>query len=823
MEIILKIIAVPLLFFLPGWITLFAFGGGKAAIGRLQYIEVLFLRTLISVLVTSIFGLAIAIAVAGWFSLANLTAVVFLYSIALTLVFRRRICRIPYSEKFIDSSLVILLLIAIAAGVLYFRPFEHILGGRDPGVYVNTGVNIANTGALKIYDPLLDSIDPADQRPFYHIRNGLLQKYSAFPVDDPAKGTISPYFYHMYPTWIAIFTVLFGIKGSLYVNAAFGILSLIAVYLLSKRLFDPAVGILAALILSINIAQVWLARYPTTEIFCQFLIMSGLYTTALFTKERGKLYGVIGALSFGTAFLTRFDVLLLLPPIFALFYCRSYKRIETRDLFFIVPFALLMLLGIVYDWTIARKPTMVILASFKSIMSATSLLTLAVSAVALLGAIRLVPGKIKSIVSGLFCDRRWWRYLIMALIILLAIYAYFLRPHLSESENAANFVQLGWFLSPVGLALALAGVILYLHDGADRNNILFFLIAIFVSSFFIYRKMIFPQYMWAVRRFVPVVVPSLVIFGSYAIYRIGTGIKKFGKPLAVVCTVTVVAFSFIKGAQSFRHTDYKGAINFSREVSARFSGDDIIVCENDWLATPLQYFFNKKTLQVSGQKREKCAHILNVMKNWLEKGGRVYYISNGQHLVTAELDFVLVDKIKFDSSFLKGSKRFPKTIKPFAPEVKIFQIRPYEDREAANSATDVTIDIGYNAFGLGEGFSGRRTSRDENGDVCSYRWIKQEAELIIPWFGDDVSSRLVLRASSGTKDEAVTVVLKILVDGQDVGEVDVSSGFNEYEILIPGGSVQSESKHRAKLTLATSMLDEKQKETVQLDWIRIYQ
>ena len=821
MEIILKIIAVPLLFFIPGWITLFAFGGGKRAIARLQYLEVLFLRTLISVIVSSICGLVIA--VAGWFSLEILTAVLFLYSSVLTLLFRRRIFKIPYSEKIVDSTLVILLVIAIVAGVLYFRPFEHILGGRDAGVYINTGVNIANTGELKIHDPLLDSMDPADQRPFYHIRNGLLQKYSAFPIDDPAKGTISPYFFHMYPTWIAIFTLLFGIKGSLYVNAAFGILGLVAVYLLSKRLFNSTVGILATLILSINIAQVWLARFPTTEIFCQFLIMSGLYSTALFTKERGRLYGVIAALCFGTAFFTRFDVLLLLPPIAALFYCRSYQRIETRDLFFMVPFALLMLLGIVYDWTIARKPTMVILGSFKNIMSTTTLLVLAISAVAVLGATRLVPTKIKSSVSSLFRNRRWWRYLIMALVILLAIYAYFLRPHLSESENAANFVQLGWFLSPIGLVLALAGVVLCLHDGLDKDNLLFFLVAIFVSCFFIYRKMIFPEYMWAIRRFVPVVVPSFVIFSSYALYRIAAANTKFGKPLAVVCTVAMVAFSLIKGAQSFCHTDYKGAINFGREVSERFSDDDIIVCETDWLATPLQYLFNRNTLQVSGQNPKKCAHILKVMKNWLEKGERVYYISNGQHLVTAELDFVLVDKIKFDSTFLKGSKRFPKIIKPFAPEVKIFEVRPYQAREGTIPAKDVTIDIGYNVFGLVRGFSGRRTLRDKNGAVCSYRWIKQQAELIIPWFGDDVSSRLVIRASSGAGDEAKTVSMKILVDGQHVGKIDVSSGFKEYEIQIPGGSVQSNRKQRAKLTLATGMIDENREETVQLDWIRIYQ
>ena len=36
---------------------------------------------------------------------------------------------------------------------LYFPPAEWVLGGRDPGVYTNEGVRIAQTGSLKTADP----------------------------------------------------------------------------------------------------------------------------------------------------------------------------------------------------------------------------------------------------------------------------------------------------------------------------------------------------------------------------------------------------------------------------------------------------------------------------------------------------------------------------------------------------------------------------------------------------------------------------------------------------------------------------------------------
>jgi len=820
METVLTIIVIPVIFVIPGWLTWYAFCGNRNSSARLNIIELMFLKILISIIIVSVFSLLLA--VVGWFSLNLLVVFTALYNIILIICFRKSIFRFGFSGAVFDVTVLLLLIILIVAGTLYLRPFEYILGGWDPGVYVNTGINIAKTGAIRIYDPLLDSMDPAEQRPFYHIRGGLLQKYSAFPIDDPARGTIIPYFYHMYPVWIAVFTVLFGIMGSLYVNAVFGMLCLLAVYLLCRTLFNRAVGILAGLLLSINIAQVWLARFPTTEIFCQFCLISGFYTTALFMKDRRPLYGIVGAFCFGVAFFTRFDVILLIPPVVAVFYCRSFPRFKMRDLYFIVPFALLVLLGVIYDWTIARKPTMVILGALDGLINKTTFVYIAVLTIVVAAALRTVPGKIGPIVENLFKHRRWWRYTIIGLLILLSIYSYFLRPHLATSRDASNLVQLGWFLSPLGLLLALIGVALYLNDGLDKHNILFFLGALVVSCFFIYRKLVFPQYMWAIRRFVPLVIPSFIVFCGYALYRMAAGIGKLGKPLATACTAALVAFSLIKGAPSFGHTEYKGIVNFCRQLSRKFSDQDIIVCETDWLATPLQYIFDRKTLQVSDQNKEKCAQVLRVIEKLLENDRRVYYISNGQYVVTDQLDFVLQHQLPLDTRILERGRRFPTKIKPFDPVVKVFEVRPYGRRRVDESVSDVTIDIGYNVFGLVGGFSSRRTCRDPAGGICSYRWTKRAAELIIPWFGDQVPARLILRADSGKSDEADGVEVSVYIDDQLIGEVTVASGFRQYELDIPAGSIKTDRQQRARLTLRSKIADEKQDQAFKLDWLRIY-
>src|SRR5690606_38108177 len=55
-------------------------------------------------------------------------------------------------------------LLLIIAVFLSGRPSEYIVGGRDHGVYVNTGIHIAKTGAILVYDSDITAV-PETLRP----------------------------------------------------------------------------------------------------------------------------------------------------------------------------------------------------------------------------------------------------------------------------------------------------------------------------------------------------------------------------------------------------------------------------------------------------------------------------------------------------------------------------------------------------------------------------------------------------------------------------------------------------------------------------------
>ncbi len=96
-----------------------------------------------------------------------------------------------------------ILLIAIA---LSFHPYPWILGDRDPGVYVNTGVNIANTGGILIHDPILAHMDAFTQQFFYQIATPSdIEKYNlkyqgiqfpGFYITNKQTGEITPQFFY---------------------------------------------------------------------------------------------------------------------------------------------------------------------------------------------------------------------------------------------------------------------------------------------------------------------------------------------------------------------------------------------------------------------------------------------------------------------------------------------------------------------------------------------------------------------------------------------------------------------------------------------------
>ena len=259
-------------------------------------------------------------------------------------------------------------LLAFAAlGVLFLmlvaRPFEVVLGGRDAGFYANTGFGIAHHGDIWQHDPIVAQIG-ADkhasdaalataaaqaetnfllrQDPTRYLLTGIRATGFFFDRDQIAQGQIISQGFHLFPAWIGLFTSLLGMQGGLLATGLMGLLGVWSVGMLGRRLAGNAVGLLGALLLALNGAQVWFSRYSTTETTAQFLAFAGLYAFVVMqagAERRAQSaeqeepiapspwHGLLAGLAFGQWALVRIEFLLVIGPVGAfLFYTWLTKR-----------------------------------------------------------------------------------------------------------------------------------------------------------------------------------------------------------------------------------------------------------------------------------------------------------------------------------------------------------------------------------------------------------------------------------------------------------------------------------------------------------------
>ena len=98
-----------------------------------------------------------------------------------------------------------------------------------------------------------------------------------------------------------------------------------------------------------------------------------------------------------------------------------------------------------------------------------------------------------------------------------------------------------------------------------------------------------------------------------------------------------------------------------------------------------------------------------------------------------------------------------------------------------------------------------------------------EAEMVIPWLGDEKNQRLTLKMAGGLKDEAKKKV-KIFIETQFLKEFILNNDFAEYRIIIHRGKIDTRDKSRVTLKLISEPLMLKEGNIpsgIMLDWVKI--
>ena len=189
-------------------------------------------------------------------------------------------------------------------------PSEYVVGGKDPGVYMNAGVQIAQRGSLVIEDELVSSL-PAETRGLFFPRHDGQPYYSnrfmGFFLVNPDLGTVVDQFPHLYPVAVAIGYDMAGLTGARYASTACAVIGVLALYFLGARLIGKPAGAAAAGLLAIHLVQVWHARTPNSEILAQGLLLAGLLALARAHQDDDVFFAPVAGVLLGLLPFARFD------------------------------------------------------------------------------------------------------------------------------------------------------------------------------------------------------------------------------------------------------------------------------------------------------------------------------------------------------------------------------------------------------------------------------------------------------------------------------------------------------------------------------------
>lgn len=622
--------------------------------GTLDYLEAAFLLLFAAFLLTSWVGFTLA-----EFGLDRPAVVLAFGVIGLigggAIVVRRRWNKVSLGAL-AGSGLPILI-----GAALYFPPDEWILGGLDPGSYVNAGATIAQTGGIVLRSPMLPALDlairqalfpsPASRLPGFYL---MFEHFNGLVPDGFVVSTdrVVPHGFHFYPAVLAFGYAVGRVDGELLVTPLLAIGGLVGFYLLVRRLFGTTVGTVAVFFLGIGPAEVWFARYPAAEILAQLLLFGGFLALVATIDAPSPLLSAIAGLALGCVHLAKIEMLPL-PFLIAawLGYQWLVGAFDRRWIWFAAVYFIVLVQAVLHATLIANwyaVTTLRVATSPRLLLAVNAGALLVLALVAILVLVPTARWRARLLVTS----SKWNKPIALLLPILaglLAIYAWYVRPlgsalvsaatmdaaQLAASNNLESFVRLGWYITPIGLLLGTFGWMLLLHEARDRRTILPLVVILADTLIFLADMKITPIHYWAARRWVPLVIPGFCLAVAYLLPRISLkGNDKLTRSIAPLGCAAAMTVGLLAGTRPlFGYVEYRGAIQQLGSLAATTPENAVILFpvgdSGIRFSTPLEYLFHRTSFVIWPDARMDAA-TGTAARRWMAEGRPVYWISTVQ-------------------------------------------------------------------------------------------------------------------------------------------------------------------------------------------------
>jgi hypothetical protein len=686
-------------------------------------------------------------------------------------------------------------LIALCAWMFFAVPAsEWVLGGRDPGVYMNSGIQIAQRQSLVIRDHVVADV-PAPMRDLFFPPTGQTTHYGdrfmGFHLRDPDAGTVTGQFPQGFPIWVAIAYGMDGVTGARRVAAWWAILGVLAVYFAAVRLIGRLPAAVAAGLLAVNVIQTWYARYPNSEIVTQALLFAALLAHAYAHEDEDVFFGPVAASLLGLALFTRFPVIIVIGAAVIASVLAHVSGHRTRTGFLATLTAWLVAAGVYYMTQL--RPYFSRPITYVQSLEPIHLIPLAAGAAgiaAVLWAIR------RPIVAT--ATRKWLPVALIAAVTIGAIYAlYFREPggRLAPHDAHALRVFVYFYVGTIAFGLAIVGYALIVWRSFWRAPAMILGLTAF-AFFFFYKMRVWPEHFWLARRFVDGLLPGALIFTAAAIFAplwmfssSERRLPAIAKPAASVIGILVALFlgqRYLSASQPIRtHIEYADVIPHLERLAKEIGDNDLVIVEGraasdlHTLALPLSYIWARNVLVMYSSRPNK-PQLVEFLAWARDKYANVYFVGGGGTDLLSP--GIRLETIRSEAFAVPQYELTHYAQYPTRARTKPFNFTLYRFVEGSMDEGAFRLDVGAADDLYVVRFHGKERWGKED---TTFRWTRDRSYFSVPKVVADNRALVVRMGNGGRPAKVPPPQVTVFLNEREIGKTQVDGHFSDYTFVIP--------------------------------------
>lgn len=703
---------------------------------------------------------------------------------------------------------------------LYWRPAEYVHGGFDPGIYINSGINLSNTGSPFFTDKTVSDMG-------YERARRYLGMFTINPLGvaiiHQFEGRMASQFYPGLPVLYAAAYGTAGYDHFLYIQPLIALLSLFALYYFISAVFGKMTGALAVALYSFNLITVWFARYPVAEPLTVLMISAGLYLLLTFHVDGGVFRSVAGGLMTASAMIVRPDAALALFAVSLIgLYRYIWKKWKPGEGWFFVSafagFAASLFYAVFYTGGYLRGVFISFIgvgAKKERALAKAGILSLLIAAALILLLVALK--RRDKIASFLKRFRRIGVFLPTAaacMLLSLVIFQFFIRPalpfaFLSPQDN--SLVRLGWYFAPLGIGwdklqsmpplwswiLLKSGVLFAalcaayaVEKARDYKKVFFNLLWIPFALLYFQDLRIEPQHFWLNRRYLMFILIGMIVSIWTVLIDLWRNKTKAGIVLKIFVAVLLAFYTinFALGTQLIeRNKEWKGMRQNLACLNASFPAKAMIIIDGsdphtlEPLHLPLMTFFGRNV----GTLKNNSIHLDSlpiVCERLAELYGDVIYLtpeSGRAPRIPGVWGLVGTQKIEtklFETPYVLDYRPPAKAV-GFELPVNAYIFASRRLRAGNRGFTDIGSE--GDIFLTGKWFA------RESAEGITFRWSGGTAGFVT-WLEKD-AKYIELNAASGRIKGVPPAQVTLLVNGREIASFTADPLFKTYRFTVPPG------------------------------------